>query len=195
MMRITTWTIGLCLAFLVACSSVTAQENMIPTPQPKPEVPLPGMPAPEVPAIPEVPQQQSPIAKWPALFDCGPTQVIVAVIKGKYQEQEFILSKGMVQLPDGRILESPMLFYLNPQTKTFSVVAHFPNGYSCIVTSGKEMQPFQGQGQQPQNQVPKGPGLKPGSNERVPGPYLEAKQPIEIRHPIVGDDRMIALLP
>ena len=91
-MRITTWTIGLCLAFLVACSSVTAQENMIPTPQPKPEVPLPGMPAPEVPAIPEVPQQQSPIAKWPALFDCGPTQVIVAVIKGKYQEQEFILN-------------------------------------------------------------------------------------------------------
>ena len=188
MNRITTWTIGLCLAFLVACSSVTAQENTIPnipTPQPKPEIPLPG--------TPEVPQQQNPVAKWPALFDCGPTQVIVAIIKGKYQEQEFILSKGMVQLPDGRILESPMLFYLNPQTKTFSVVAHFQNGYSCIVTSGKEMQPFQGQGQKPQNQAPQGPRLKPGSNERFPGPYLEAKPSIEINSPIINYDHQLAL--
>ena len=198
MMRITTWTIGLCLAFLVACSSVTAQENTIPTPKINPEV-QPGTPGPTTPGMPEMfnneKKQQSPIAKWPALFDCGPTQVIVAVIKGKYQEQEFILSKGSVQLPDGRILQSPMLFYLNPQTKTFSVVAHFGNGYSCIVASGSEMQPFTGQGQKPQNQSPEGPGLKPGSDKRFQGPYLEARPPIEINAPIVGDDRILALLP
>mgnify|MGYP003305902639 CR=1 FL=1 len=173
------WTIGLCLGVMLACTNSYAdmhEDGLKPTPnvptipsEPVPEVsPL----VPEVPPVPQVPQQQkSPIAKWPGLFDCGPTGVILGLVKGKYSEIEFILSNGMVQLPDGRILAAPMLIYLNPQTKTFSIVAHFPNAISCIITSGKDMQPAP---RDPNQQAPgQGPGLKPGSGGK---PYLEVEK-------------------
>ena len=190
MNRITTSTIGLCLVLLLACGSVAAQDPSLPgTPEVKPEVPL----VPKVPPItPEVqPETKSPLMKWPAVFDCGPTGYILGVVKGKYNEIEFILSNGFVQLPDGRVLQAPTLIYLNPQTKTYSVVAHFSNGHSCIITSGKDLQPAPQNGNVNPNPEPKGPGLKPGNGKK--GPYLEAKPEIEVDFKLIPDDRILAL--
>ena len=177
------WTIGLCLSVLLACTNVYADMHEKILPDTVPSEPVPETPlVPEVPPVPQVPQQEkSPIAKWPGMFDCGPTGIILGIVKGKYREIEFILSNGMVQLPDGRILAAPMLIYLNPQTKTFSIVAHFPNAVSCIITSGKDMQPAP----RDPNAAPngQGPGLKPGKGET---PYLEVeKEPKKI--PITDD--------
>ena len=191
MNRITTWTIGLCLALLLACGSVYAQDPALPGTPPNDEVPL----VPKVPPVtPEVqPETKSPLMKWPAVFDCGPTGYILGVVKGKYKEIEFILSNGFVQLPDGRVLQAPTLIYLNPQTKTYSVVAHFQNGHSCIITSGKDLQPAPQNGNvNPKEQAPKGPGLKPGKDNK--GPYLEARPEIEVNFERVEDDRILALL-
>ena len=189
------WTIGLCLGLIVACSSVYADQhelkpNIIPNVPTVPSDPVPKKNVPLVPEVPTVPQApQSPIQKWPTMVDCGPTQVILGLGKGKYKEQEFILSNGMVQLPDGRILAAPMLIYLNPQTKTFTVVAHFPNAISCIITSGKDMQPAPRNPNAPNGQ--NGPGLKPGEFK---GPFMEVEKPTQIYINTTSDGPLIAKL-
>ena len=184
MNRITTLTIGLCLVLLLACGSVSAQDPTLPDTPLIPKVP---------PVTPEVNPEPSPLQKWPAVFDCGPTGYILGIVKGKYNEIEFILSNGFVQLPDGSVLQAPTLIYLNPNTKTYSVVAHFQNGHSCIITSGKDLHPAPQNGNvNPKEQAPKGPGLKPGKDNK--GPYLEAKPEIEVNFERVEDDRILALL-
>ena len=95
----------------------------------------------------------------------------------------------MVQLPDGRILAAPMLIYLNPQTKTFTVVAHFPNAISCIITSGKDMQPAPRNPNAPNGQ--NGPGLKPGEFK---GPFMEVEKPTQIYINTTSDGPLIAKL-
>ncbi len=182
MNRITTLTIGLCLVLLLACGSVSAQDPTLPDTPLIPKVP---------PVTPEVNPEPSPLQKWPAVFDCGPTGYILGIVKGKYNEIEFILSNGFVQLPDGRVLQAPTLIYLNPNTKTYSVVAHFQNGHSCIITSGKDLQPAPRDGNMTPK-APEGPGLKPGNGKK--GPYLEAKpNEIEVDFKLIPDDRILAL--
>jgi len=181
MNRITTLTIGLCLVLLLACGSVSAQDPTLPDTPLIPKVP---------PVTPEVNPEPSPLQKWPAVFDCGQTGYILGIVKGKYNEIEFILSNGFVQLPDGRVLQAPTLIYLNPNTKTYSVVAHFQNGHSCIITSGKDLQPAPRDGNMTPK-APEGPGLKPGNGKK--GPYLEAKPEIEVDFKLIPDDRILAL--
>ena len=129
------------------------------------------------------------IQKWPTLVDCGPTQVILALVKGKYGEIEFLMSNGMVQIPDGRVLNAPTLIYMNPQTSSYTIIAHFPNAISCILTSGKDIQPAPKVPNGQNNKGPQGPGLKPGLPQNYNGPYLEAK-PLDIE---VSDKSLLAL--
>lgn len=86
-------------------------------------------------------QNQMPIQKWPGMFDCGPTPVILEIIS-KYSEIPFLQMNGVIQIPDGRTIPTQAKIYFNPKTTTFSVVAHFQNGFSCIMFYGNSMAPI-----------------------------------------------------
>ena len=192
-MLINPWLVVLVLMISASCTTISnAEESLKPDLKPTPEQKAPeGNPlVPNVPPVnPQNPAPNNIIQKWPTLVDCGPTQVILALVKGKYGEIEFLMSNGMVQIPDGRVLNAPTLIYMNPQTSSYTIIAHFPNAISCILTSGKDIQPAPKVPNGQNNKGPQGPGLKPGLPQNYNGPYLEAK-PLDIE---VSDKSLLAL--
>lgn len=100
------------------------------------------------------PQNPPIIQKWPGFFDCGPNEVIMGIIHGKYKEKPMIQMGGVLQIPGGRIVQAPTVIYFNQETNTFSIVAHFQNSFSCIIMYGQGVGPASGNPamQQPQKQ-------------------------------------------
>ena len=74
-----------------------------------------------------------------------------------------IVGMGVIQIPNGQILKAPVLVYFNKETTTFSLVSHFENAYSCIMTSGDGLQPARGSAKPTQKQQNK--PFKPGTYE------------------------------
>ena len=100
------------------------------------------------------PQNPPIIQKWPGFFDCGPNEVIMGIIHGKYKEKPMIQMGGVLQIPGGRVVQAPTVIYFNQETNTFSIVAHFQNSFSCIIMYGQGVGPASGNPamQQPQKQ-------------------------------------------
>jgi len=119
--------------------------------------------APKAPTPDELEPLVSQMAKWPALYDCGKTDQVLAIVTGKYGEQPMIVGMGVIQIPNGQILKAPVLVYFNKETTTFSLVSHFENAYSCIMTSGDGLQPARGSAKPTQKQQNK--PFKPGTYE------------------------------
>jgi len=88
-----------------------------------------------------VPNKPPVIQKWPGLFDCGPTEVILGIVTGKYGEKPMVRMDGIIQIPGGKVVGAPTLIYFNPESTTFSIVQHFQNGFSCILIYGKNVVP------------------------------------------------------
>lgn len=138
-----------CIALLfgtVVSSAVLAEASKVPpaeTPQVEKKEEGSGTTTP-LPKDGPKPTPGMPIAKWPGLFDCGPTQVITDII-GKYEEVPFLQMNGVIQIPDGRTIPTGARIYFNPKTTTFSLVAHFQNGFSCIMFYGNSLAPITGQ--------------------------------------------------
>ena len=93
------------------------------------------------------------IQKWPGFFDCGPTEVMMGIVMGKYKEKPMIQMGGVLQIPGGRVVQAPTVIYFNQETNTFSIVTHFQNQFSCIIMYGQGVGPATGNPamQQPQN--------------------------------------------
>ena len=100
------------------------------------------------------PQNPPIIQKWPGFFDCGPTEVMMGIVMGKYKEKPMIQMGGVLQIPGGRIVQAPTTIYFNTETNTFSIVTHFQNQFSCIIMYGQGVGPAGGNPamQQPQQQ-------------------------------------------
>lgn len=90
-------------------------------------------------------QQQWATEKWPGYFDCGTTDGIVNFIQNNKKEEPILESTGVLQIPPAevggeiRMVKSAMVLYFNPKTQTWSMVAHFQNAYSCVLTFGIDM--------------------------------------------------------
>lgn len=97
---------------------------------------------------PQMPMEktQAQVQKWPAFYDCGPTQEILGLIKHN-KEKPMMESIGVIQIPpeqqggQPRMMQAPVTQYFNAETGTYSVVADFKNGYSCILLFGHGLKP------------------------------------------------------
>ena len=115
-------------AILLSILSVTAMAEHENTPTPAPE------------------QEQNPSAfmKLPILTDCGSMDAVMGTIT-KYKEQPLANMIVFVPIPDGRELQQPGVMALNPVSKTWSIIALFPETNSaCIVVTGLELNPANG---------------------------------------------------
>ena len=93
--------------------------------------------------------QENPMSKWPAFYDCGPAQIISDLIK-KNGEMPMVESVGVLQIPGEtpqappRMMQAPITQYFNGKTGTYTIVAQFNNGYSCILLFGHGLKPAGG---------------------------------------------------
>lgn len=95
------------------------------------------------------PPQQNPMSKWPAFYDCGPSKIIHALIQ-QNKEMPMVESVGVLQIPgetpqsQPRMMQAPVTQYFNGTTGTYTIVADFNNGYSCILLFGHGLKPAGG---------------------------------------------------
>tara|TARA_B110000881_G_scaffold83025_1_gene72604 strand:+ start:80 stop:619 length:540 start_codon:yes stop_codon:yes gene_type:complete len=94
-------------------------------------------------------QEEAVIQQWPAVFDCGPTQIILNEFKGTRGEIDMLMGAGVIQIPGeqgkpAKPIQLPVVQYFNPKTGTFSLIAHMTNGMSCVIIFGSNLQPVQG---------------------------------------------------
>ena len=93
--------------------------------------------------------QESPMQKWSAFYDCGPTPIIQELVK-RNAELPMVESVGILQIPGEtpndppRMMQSPVTQYFNGKTGTYTIVAQFQNGYSCILLFGHGLKPAGG---------------------------------------------------
>ena len=103
------------------------------------------------------------IQKWPGFFDCGPSEVIMGIVNGKYKELPMIQMDGILQIPGGRTICAPTVIYFNQEKNTFTVVTHFNNGFSCIILYGHNVGPAKGN-----------PAMAPGVQQKK---YFDQEKP------------------
>jgi hypothetical protein len=72
---------------------------------------------------------------------CAPMQEL-AIQARKYQEET--LFKGMLvqQHISGQSVWSSMVFTVNQDTGTWSLISLYDNGYACLVANGSQFEPF-----------------------------------------------------
>ena len=93
--------------------------------------------------------QENPMSKWPAFYDCGPSKIIHDLIK-KNGELPMVESIGVLQIPgetpqaQPRMMQAPVTQYFNGKTGTYTIIADFNNGYSCILLFGHGLKPAGG---------------------------------------------------
>ncbi len=79
--------------------------------------------------------------KLPLMIDCGPGKSIVEVIM-RHNEIPFANFEVFLQIPSGQILRQPGTMFVNQSTKSWTIVAWFPESESaCIVQSGIGLDP------------------------------------------------------
>ena len=99
--------------------------------------------------MPEVQGEKNPMSKWPAFYDCGPSQIIHELIK-RNGEMPMVESIGVLQIPGDtpqsppRMMQAPITQYFNGKTGTYTIVSNFQNGYSCILLFGHGLKPAGG---------------------------------------------------
>lgn len=66
---------------------------------------------------------------------------------GKYEEQLLFTGEGMSFGPGGVPFRGGMMFFVNQDTGTWSVVQLFADGMACLVFNGSQFEPYVGQQQ------------------------------------------------
>jgi len=88
-------------------------------------------------------EAQMEIMKWPSFYDCAKTESILKIVVGNNKERPIIESVGIIQTPPQEdkgefpvMIQAPVIQYYNEEKGTYSIVAHFKGGYSCILLFG-----------------------------------------------------------
>ena len=88
-----------------------------------------------------------------------PCDNAVTIFKTITQYKEKLLFQGLGQqftLPSGQLFYGKMMFFTNQETGSFTIVSVYPDGFACMVMSGKEFEPYMGE--QPYDKEPRSKG-------------------------------------
>ncbi len=76
---------------------------------------------------------------------CDPVMEISAIIVGKYKEQPLFQGAGVqFAASSGQPYQSGMMFFVNQDKGTWSLVSLYPDGTACMVANGTEFEPYTG---------------------------------------------------
>ena len=72
-------------------------------------------------------------------IQCGNQAEILKDLKGKYGEVPFVLAKEPLLMPNRGIVEVPLMFFINTEKKTYTIVQMPPlqkEGLACTLSAG-----------------------------------------------------------
>jgi hypothetical protein len=97
------------------------------------------------------PQQQDPQRQEPkekrffTYQSCDYVVKLTAIITNKYGEQPLFQGTGLqFSAQDGKAYQSSMMYFVNQDTGSWSLVALYPDGTACMVANGRDFEPYSG---------------------------------------------------
>jgi len=76
---------------------------------------------------------------------CDPVIVMADVVMNRHKELPLFEGKGLqFSATDGRAYQSDMMFFVNQDTGSFSLVSLYPDGMACMVAVGRDFEPYTG---------------------------------------------------
>ena len=73
---------------------------------------------------------------------CGPVEALTELAMNKYSEKPLFSSSGVQIHPNGNAYRSEMMYFVNQDTGTWSLVSLYPDGTACLVANGSDFRPY-----------------------------------------------------
>ena len=76
---------------------------------------------------------------------CDPVAKMSDVVMNKYGEQPLFQGEGIqFAAPTGQPYKSAMMFFVNQDSGTWSLVSLYEDGTACMVANGRDFEPYSG---------------------------------------------------
>jgi len=87
------------------------------------------------------PQTPTTWFKIPIMVDCAPMQMIVDMVSNQFGEIPMMQGEQLIQWANGQSIPAGMALAVNRDTRTWTLVSHFPDGIGCVIASGGKLTP------------------------------------------------------
>ena len=80
--------------------------------------------------------------KFIGVQDCGPVKKITQNTVVNWGEKPLIRARGVQFGPEGTKYESAMMYFVNQETGTWSLLALYPQNMACVIAAGTKFTPY-----------------------------------------------------
>jgi hypothetical protein len=80
--------------------------------------------------------------KFIGVQDCGPVKQITQNTVVNWGEKPLIRAQGVQFGPEGTKYESAMMYFVNQDTGTWSLIALYPDSVACVIAAGTKFTPY-----------------------------------------------------
>lgn len=81
-------------------------------------------------------------ARFMAVQECDNVQALTQRTVINWGEKPLIKAQGVQTAPNGKKYQSSMMYFVNQDTGTWSLIALYPNQWACIIAAGTKMEPY-----------------------------------------------------
>lgn len=76
---------------------------------------------------------------------CDPVLKMSNIVMNKYGEQPLFQGEGLqFEAQTGQPFKSSMMFFVNQDNGTWSLISLYPDGMACMVANGRNFEPYSG---------------------------------------------------
>lgn len=79
--------------------------------------------------------------KIPVMVDCAPIQKIIEMVSNQFGEKPMMKGDQIIQWANGQAVPAGMALAVNSDTRSWTLVSHFPDGIGCVIASGGKLTP------------------------------------------------------
>lgn len=79
-----------------------------------------------------------------AMQSCDNPRIMTELIIRKYKEKPLFRGEGLQFNINGQMYYSDMMYFVNQETGSWSLVALFKDGTACLVVNGRSFEPYNG---------------------------------------------------
>lgn len=87
-------------------------------------------------------QAKNEVYIFTSMSECAVAGVPEAYVQSEFKERPFTQSSIVLQsAKNGRLYQGKLVTFVNPQTRTYTLIVQFEDGYSCILGTGGDFEP------------------------------------------------------
>lgn len=88
-----------------------------------------------------LPSIASELIRLPSNLVCGPKDEFFPVIE-KYKEKPFVVMNSIREIAGVGVVNNKIIIFVNPETKTFTMLEQFSQDLYCVVLVGEGFEPY-----------------------------------------------------